>query len=52
MRRFCVVLAAVLVILAAFSQLVLPGLMENRLGSSIRSALQAENVTVNMSALP
>ena len=44
MRRFCVVLAAVLVILAAFSQLVLPGLMENRLGNTIRSALQAEYV--------
>ena len=52
MRRFCVVLAAALVLAAAFSQLVLPGLMENRLGNSIRSALQAENVTVDLAAMP
>lgn len=52
MRRFCVVLAAALVLAAAFSQLVLPGLMENRLGNSIRSALQAENVAVDMAAMP
>ena len=52
MRRFCVVLAAALVLAAAFSQLVLPGLMENRLGNSIRSALQAENVMVDLAAMP
>ena len=52
MRRFLIVLAAVLAVLAAFSQLVLPGLLEKRLGSSIRSALQAENVTVDMEAMP
>ena len=52
MRRFCVVLAAALVLAAAFSQLVLPGLMENRLGNSVRSALQSENVTVDLAAMP
>lgn len=52
MRRFLIVLAAVLAVLAAFSQLVLPGLLEKRLGSSIRSVLQAENVTVDMEAMP
>lgn len=52
MRRFFVVLAGVLVVLVAFSQLVLPGLMENRLGNSIRSALQAENVTVDLESMP
>ena len=52
MRRFFVVLVGVLVVLAAFSQLVLPGLMENRLGNSIRSALQAENVTVDLDSMP
>lgn len=52
MRRFFVVLVGVLVVLAAFSQLVLPGLMENRLGNSIRSALQAENVTVDLESMP
>ena len=52
MRRFCVVLAAALVLAAAFSQLVLPGLMENRLGNSVRSALPSENVTVDLAAMP
>ena len=53
MRRFGVVLAAVLVLLAAaFSQLVLPGLMEGRLGSLIQKELQAENVEVELQSLP
>lgn len=52
MRRFGVVLAAVLALAAAFSQLVLPGLMEGRLGSLIQKELQAENVEVELQSLP
>lgn len=52
MRRFGVVLAAVLALAAAFSQLVLPGLMENRLGSLIQKELQAETVDVDLRSMP
>lgn len=52
MRRFGVVLMSVLVLLAAFSQLVLPGLMENRLGSLIQKETQAEAVNVDLQSMP
>lgn len=52
MRRFCVVLGTALLLAAAFSQLALPGLMENRLDSLLREELHADAADVELYALP
>lgn len=52
MRRFFVVLGAALLVAAVFSQMVLPGLMESRLGSLLEKELRAERAEVELYALP
>ena len=52
MEKRVSVLIGIVVLLAAFSQLILPGIIGGNLASRIKDAAQAENVTADIKAMP
>lgn len=52
MEKRVSVLIGIIVLLAAFSQLILPGIIGGNLASRIKEATQAENVTADVKAMP
>lgn len=52
MEKRVSVLIGIIVLLAAFSQLILPGIIGGNLASRIKDATQAENVTADVKAMP